>query len=371
MSRPNRSPASHRSESNTAWFLVGNFAGDREQRHYPIRVFPYVIGRRTDVSLCLPFQTVSGVHAEIDVSEEGIFLRDLHSTNGTFVNGRRISETTYLTQGDLIQLADVALRIQRQDSTQNTQTLEEDVCDQALALVQFDKLMTERLVTPNYQPIISLASTETLAYEVVGRSALFGVETPRAMFRAAEKLNLEVPLSSMLRWEGVVRSLQFHTPPHLFVNTHPRELAQPGLIESLHELRKVTPDQKITLEIHENAVSGASVLRNLKSALRELAITLAYDDFGVGQARLNEMADACPDYLKFDISLIRDLDSASEKRLQMVERLVHLGKEMGAVTVAEGVETQGEANVCCQLGFELGQGFLFGRPAPVHHAMAR
>lgn len=352
-------------ETTTAWFLVGSIGSDRTPQHYAVRSFPFLIGRRGDATLCLPFPTVSSAHAELDLVGDKLVLRDLKSTNGTFLNGRRVSQDMEVVQGDLIQLADVALRIERHDARLETQTMQEDVCDQALALVQFDKLMNERHVIPYYQPIVRSATREIIAYEVVGRSRLFGVETPKAMFHTAAKLNLEVPLSNMLRWEGVVRSHQLEVLPHLFVNTHPRELEQPGLITSLEELRKATPSQPITLEIHENAVSGMEEIAELKSALKDLHMNLAFDDFGVGQSRLNELAEAAPDYIKFDISLIRNLDSANERRRQIVERLVHIAKDVGSITLAEGVETEAEAAVCMEIGFDLGQGYLFGRPAPL------
>jgi EAL domain-containing protein (putative c-di-GMP-specific phosphodiesterase class I) len=90
---------------------------------------------------------------------------------------------------------------------------------------------------------------------------------------------------------------------------------------------------------------------------------LAYDDFGAGQARLNELVEAKPDFLKFDRKLICGLDSANTHRLQLVESLVHMSRQLGIVTLAEGVETAAEADVCRRLGFELMQGYYFGRPA--------
>ena len=62
-----------------------------------------------------------------------------------------------------------------------------------------------------------------MAYEVLARSRLFGLETPKDMFGVAQQLNLEVELSTMLRWEGVQVTQAMSPSPHLFLNTHPRE----------------------------------------------------------------------------------------------------------------------------------------------------
>jgi len=291
-------------------------------------------------------------------------LHDLGSTNGTYVNGNRLSGAIELKQDDLVQFADVALRLQRHAGAVTSATIQEDVYDQALALVQFDKLMSERQVSPYYQPIVDLASGETIAYEVLGRSRLYGIETPGAMFRAAAKLNLEVQLSNMLRWEGVLQSSCFATSPHLFVNTHPRELVETGLIDAMRAIRETRPLQPLTLEIHEGAVTNVKQMIEIRAALADLDIRLAFDDFGAGQARLVELVNVKPDYLKFDITLIHDLDEASSQKQQMVSSLVRMARDIGIVPLAEGVERDEESCICSDLGFELGQGFFYGKPAP-------
>lgn len=349
---------------SAAWFLVGQLGPDGSNIEVPIATSVFSVGRHPDSTLCLPSRTVSSRHAEITSSGDALQLRDLRSTNGTYVNGERLDGEKLLGQDDLIQFADIALRVRSHARATSCNTLQEDMYDQALALVQFDRLMNNREVTPNYQPIVLIESGETVAYEVLARSSLYGVETPGAMFRAAAKLNLEVQLSRMLRCEGISHSRVFATPPHLFVNTHPGEMLEAGLEESLIAVREVNSDQPLTLEIHESAVSDLSGMAKLKELLTDLGIRLAYDDFGSGQARLVELIEIRPDYLKFDISLIRGIDSASAQRQQMVASLVRMVRELGVAPLAEGVETKEEHDTCCQMGFELCQGFFFGRPAP-------
>ena len=105
-------------------------------------------------------------------------------------------------------------------------------------------------------------------------------------------------------------------------------------------------------------------LAELRSLLKRLDIKLAYDDFGVGESRLNDLAEVAPDYVKFDMSLIRDIDSATPQRQQVVAALVQMVRNLGITSLAEGVETDGEDETCRQMGFDLGQGYLYGRPAP-------
>ncbi|MBC8350675.1 MAG: EAL domain-containing protein [Planctomycetes bacterium] len=362
---PNNSTAT--TAASTVWFLVGHLSPSGqsgEQVHIPINSSRFSVGRRPASSLCLPFRTVSSDHAEFLSLPNKLILRELGSTNGTYVNGHRLTGERELKQDDLVQFADIALRLQRQSGAVASATLQEDVYDQALALVQFDKLMSERQVTPYYQPIVDLASNETIAYEVLGRSRLYGVETPGAMFRAAAKLNLEVQLSNMLRWEGILRSSCFETPPHLFVNTHPRELVEDGLIEAMRSVREIRPLQPLTLEIHEGAITDVKQMTEIRAALADLDIRFAFDDFGAGQARLVELVNVRPDYLKFDIALIRNIDQASTQQHQLVSSLVKMSRDIGVVPLAEGVEREEESSICRDLGFELGQGYFYGKPAP-------
>lgn len=346
------------------WFLSGQFDESQSIRHIPVHSTPFTVGRRGTCTLSLPSPSVSGLHAEITIEGERLCIRDLSSTNGTYVNGKRIASTTPINDNDLIHFADVTFRIRRQDTKTAIQTQVGDICDQAMSLVQFDRIMSERAVVPFYQTIVNLHDRETIGYEVLGRSNVFGMETPDAMFRAASQLDLEVELSRMFRWEGIRCVASLPNPIHLFVNTHPTELEKPGLIESLQAVRDVTSDLGLTLEIHEAAVTDAKQMRELRAALNDLDIRLAYDDFGAGQNRLLELIEVCPDYLKYDMSWVREINNSPERR-HVLSLLVRMTRELNIVPLAEGIETEDEHQACCEIGFELAQGFLYGKPAPV------
>ena len=347
------------------WFLTGQLAADEPVRHVAINREKFLIGRRPTLNLCLPCRTVSSIHAEIVNTESSLSLLDLGSTNGTFVNGRRILESILLKEDDIVQFGDVALRVRKQSAQINTRTAREDVFDQALALVHFDELMAQQNVVPYFQPIVQLSDGHTVAHEVLGRSHVDGLETPHAMFRAAARLNLEVELSRMFRWKGIQAAAAFpDTSAAIFVNTHPLELDDPALYESMKSIRKLNTTHKITLEIHERAVTNPTKMAELRAVLNDLDIRLAYDDFGAGQARLNDLCEVPPDYIKFDISLIRNIHLVSSRRQNMIATLVQMVSELEVIPLAEGIESEAESRVCTQLGFELAQGFYFGRPRP-------
>lgn len=347
------------------WFLVGRLAEQESIRQLPIFTSPFLVGRRSSNTLCLPSSAVSSLHAELVDTGESLVLRDLGSTNGTFVNGRRVRDFVELQPDDLVQFASIPFRIARQKASKNLETISEDACDYAMLLVQFDKLMAEESVVPHYQPIVDLRSEAIVGYEVLARSALVGLEGPATMFAAAAQLNLEAKLSQMMRWKAVEQTMTIGNPPHLFLNTHPVELTEPGLIESMRSLRELSTKQPITLEIHEAAVTQVAAMKALRGALRELNVKLAFDDFGAGQARLAELFDVHPDYLKFDMFFVRKIHEASTEKVQMVASLVRMVRDMDIIPLAEGIETPAERQVCTEIGFELAQGYLFGKPTPL------
>jgi EAL domain-containing protein (putative c-di-GMP-specific phosphodiesterase class I) len=348
----------------SVWMLSGSLSGNDNTQNYSLSPPTVRVGRKPGCDLLLSHPTVSGSHASFDMRRDELWLTDLGSTNGTFVNGKRLSGEVQVQEEDLIQFAEVAFRVRRNHRRAAASTVQGNVSDQALALVQFDRFMEQRLVIPHFQPIIDLATGSLLGYEVLARSKVIGLESCGAMFDIASRLNMEVELSRMLRWEGIREATTLPASPKIFVNTHPLELQREGLLNSMIMARQLTTQTQLVLEIHEAAIADPKQMRELKERLRDLRVELAFDDFGAGQTRLAELTEARPDYLKFDMSLIRGIDQAGPERQKLVHSLVGVTLDLGITPLAEGIETESEAEVCRQLGFALAQGYHFGRPAP-------
>ncbi len=349
------------------WFLSGQVDESQPSRNYPLHTFPYSIGRRSDSNLCLPTGSVSKNHAEIHyMNDERLKLKELGSTNGTFVNGERVHGETEIKLGDLIHFAGLVFRVaQEQSSDTVNNTIREDVCDQALALIQFERLISDGGLFPHFQPLVRLADQSRFGYEVLGRSRLFGLQTPYEMFQAASQLNLEAQLSEAFRLAGVQIGGALGTDSNLFVNTHPVELDRPEFYDSLRKMREAAPNQKITLEIHEGASTNMTMMRELCAVLEDNNIMLAFDDFGVGKARLVELGEVRPHFLKFDMKLTKNIESAPPKRQELVALFANLVNNLGIQTLAEGVETLECHEILVQMGFQLGQGYYYGRPSAV------
>lgn len=347
------------------WMLEGKLGvngeyGRREIEHTPLR-----IGRRPEATLRLPRHTVSGMHAEVYTRDNRLFVRDLGSTNGTFVNGIRITGEAEVHERDMIQFADVTLKVSYSSRKRESRTATHDCLDHAVARVEFERLMAERLVLPHFQPIVDLESREIVAFEILGRSDVAGLETPWLMFAAAADLQQEAQLSDLLRTTAVGVSQQFPVVPHIFLNTHPAEFVGATSWDWVKALRELSPIQPLTIEVHEAAVTDVGSMIRFRTMLKEFNIGLAFDDFGAGRGRITELAEVRPEYLKFDRQLINGLDRADATRQRFVQRLVDAVLDIGVVPLAECIETPGEADVCQQIGFHLAQGYQFGVPGPI------
>jgi len=342
------------------WCLLAQVGGDV----LPLSSFPCLVGRDPAAPIRIVHPTVSIGHAEFRQNECGLILCDLQSTNGTFLNGERVQGQVAVQNGDLVQFGGTVFRLQENSRRVLSATSQsEDVGDLALALAQFDKLFSDHSFIPAYQPIVLAGSGKPIGYEVLARSCLFGLEMPAQMFRAAEYFHMEAELSQLLARRALTMS---PSGVHLFLNTHPSELGDiGGLMHSLRGLRTMRPHQPLTLEVHESSVADISTMKILRRELKNLEMKLAYDDFGAGQARLNELIEAEPSYVKFDRKLISGLDKSDSKRKRMIKSLVSMCRQLGIETLAEGVETAGEAKACRKLGFRLMQGYYFGKPSPI------
>jgi EAL domain-containing protein (putative c-di-GMP-specific phosphodiesterase class I) len=225
------------------------------------------------------------------------------------------------------------------------------------------ELLREGLVTIAFQPIVLLSHGTVSAYEALGRGRHPRLpEEPRELFCIAETIGKEAELSRLFRRKAAELAARRPDLPTIFLNTHPSELSQRGLIESLDELREIAPSLDLALEIHESVLTSPSAIAELRAWLAERNIALAYDNFGAGQARLLELAEAPPHYLKFNQRFIRDLDQAPAAKRRSLESLLALARDLLVKTVAEGIETAAEAQACSEIGFTHGQGLHLGPP---------
>jgi EAL domain-containing protein (putative c-di-GMP-specific phosphodiesterase class I) len=353
-------PAS--SATQTDWHLEGCLTPHSEITRTRIVRVPFRIGRGPDADFRIPSPNVSKLHAELLIGGETVFVRDLNSSNGTYVNGRRIDAPTPVGDGDLLQFADMEfrLRLDGHDAAEHTAMFDQPQNGWLFSLLS--QVVKDRRFTMHFQPIVDSRTLKSVAVEALVRCHLAGLESPVQLFRAAAQLGLEQRVSHLCREEAVLALAAHPGRETLFVNTHPNEFLGADLIGLLKSLRETAGSRRIVLEIHESSIPGIDAMRSFRSALKDLGIGIAYDDFGAGQSRLLELAKAPPDYLKFDRSLLKGIKDACVSQRAIVQTLVEIALDDGIQPIAEGLDDYDTVEVCREMGFTLLQGYYFARP---------
>ena len=350
-------------EFSQNWMLTEVSGNISNRREVFVNTELFRVGRSSESNLTLVVSSVSKRHAQLRVSSRQLFVEDLGSTNGTTINGHRVT-TAELKNDDLLGFADAVFRVNSREIGSVASTLESNFSNWAEKLLQFDQLLNGGAARPFFQPIVRLEDRNVIGHELLARSDLEALKNPALMFEVAEALDQERALSELMRRIGCREMRELGSRCEIYVNTHAKEISDLRLIKDLQTIRDDNPDLRLVIEIHEAAVTDLQQMRELRAVLNDLDMRLAYDDFGAGQARLVELSEIPPDVLKFDMSLIRNIDTATLRHQSMIQKLVEIVFELGIEPLAEGVETEGEHEVCQRIGFVTGQGWLYGRPIP-------
>ena len=229
---------------------------------------------------------------------------------------------------------------------------------------------------PYFQPVVSLED-----HNIVGGEALVrwahprrGLLTPERFISAAESSGLIIGLGDSILsaacqqahwWNGP--DAAGHQPPvHVAVNVSAVQINEPNLPERVAAaLQTAALDPSLlTLEITESAVMAdpkraVSTLR----ALKELGVGLSIDDFGTGYSSLSYLKQFPVDSLKIDRTFVRGLGDDPDDAL-IVRAVIRLSDALGVGTIAEGVETEQQAEELYRLGCVEAQGYLYARPEP-------
>ena len=358
------------------WCLEG-VSSDNALALIQIAHFPFIVGRDAGCDLAIASAETSRQHARIERDIGGLLrVIDLNSGNGTFVNRVQVHGSALVDEGDVVHFGVTEFRIRRIDPSLIAALAHQN--DDKTVIVgrapvlsdhfvveerQFTAMLKGKTVRAALQPIVSVSDGRLRGFEVLGRGCVEGLpQSPMEMFAMAGRLGKEVELSEAFRWAGLSAAATFAADATLFVNAHPKEMFTVPFYRSMELLRAMVPTAKLVVEVHETAITRIADVREMADRLAAMNVQFAYDDFGAGQARLIELAEVPPYFVKFDMGLIRDLDRANPKKQQLVAQLVRIVHDVGATALAEGVETTAEARACAAMQFDLIQGFLTGRP---------
>ena len=224
-----------------------------------------------------------------------------------------------------------------------------------------------------YQPIVALGGGSAVGVEALVRwqHRLRGMVPPLAFIDIAEQTGLigalgvfvlETACRQFMQWRQALGAL---APQGLSVNLSRAQLADPQLVAQVQRALRASamPATALQLEVTESLAAQDDTVRDRLQALKALGLSLALDDFGTGYSSLSSLHQLPVDLVKIDRSFVSQLETSAHHRA-LVKATVEVAQSLGMGTVAEGIETPGQAQVLQALQCQKGQGYWFGRPMP-------
>ena len=256
------------------------------------------------------------------------------------------------------QIYDDSLDRHQQETTRILHTLRQAISRRSLDL--------------HLQPIVTLSTGMICGHEALVRlPAEEGAPLPPDRFiQQAERSRL----IGQLGHQVLQKALRSLSPPGsegglltIAVNVSPLELAEAGYAERVLEACSqcgVDPS-RLQLEITETAIiDHPTHTARVLQQLRQAGVRIHLDDFGTGYSSLSLLGELPVDGIKIDRSFTAAL-GRDRNRSAVIQAITHLCQELGLSVIAEGVENEQQRQLLLGLRCEFGQGYLFGRPAPL------
>jgi diguanylate cyclase (GGDEF)-like protein len=281
--------------------------------------------------------------------------------------------------GDLLQEAEIALVEAKRDPTQRVALFDPlrsgharerlDVEVELWTALDRDELIV------HYQPILDLRTLRVVGFEALARwqHPTRGLVLPVDFIALAEESELIVAIGRVILEKACRQAQLWRTrwPDEnlvMSVNLSPRQFADPDLADGIRQVLRQTglEPSALELEITESSVMDRSEASlGVLQQLRSLGVRIVLDDFGTGYSSLAYLRQLPLDTIKVDRSFVTDLD-VRDPNVGIIRAVVSLAHGLGITVVAEGIETEEQAEELRAMGADFGQGWWFGRPRELH-----
>lgn len=282
----------------------------------------------------------------------------------------------------LVKNADTAMYYAKNQGRNTYHFYAPEMSEYALERLHMEMLLRRSVergeLSLHFQPKVDFSTGNLVGAEALVRwnSPELGMVSPVRFIPIAEDIGfvsilgewvLRQACHQVKAWEGDGFFL-----PSIAVNLSAKQLERGDISLLVTRVLQETElsSERLELELTESAImSNEQALGHLEK-LRELGVELAVDDFGTGYSSLSYLRRLPVQKLKIDRSFITKV-SVEPSRAAIVRAVIVLAKALGLRTIAEGVETDEEAQFLRSEGCHQGQGYLFGRPLPSDEFQAR
>jgi diguanylate cyclase (GGDEF)-like protein/PAS domain S-box-containing protein len=289
------------------------------------------------------------------------------------------TSTSTSTPESLLRDADSALSRAKANGRASWHFFDETMHAQALARLTVEDQLREAITASQfvvyYQPIVALADAHVVGHEALVRWAhpSRGLLSPGEFLDVAEDTGLISAIGAQVLDQAcALLADRPDLPGPISVNVSVVQLAAPGWLTSVRDtlaVHRVDP-ARIVIEVTETAVlSLVGSARVALASLRELGVGIHLDDFGTGYSSISVLRDLPVTGVKLDLRFVHDLTTGHSQANALTQGLSGLVNGMHLTGIAEGIETQMQADILRAQGWECGQGYYFGKPAarPMTH----
>lgn len=229
------------------------------------------------------------------------------------------------------------------------------------------RVLNERLLFPHYQPIVDMASGRTIAFEALMRAEFDGrLINGGQLVDAARAHNALFQFDQIARTRAISHAATKLRPGELlFVNFTPMVIYDPAIClkttwEAATEAGWLM-EQLVFEVVESEAFPDINHLRHILDTYRDHGCRVALDDLGTGHTALSYIDELRPDVVKLAKGLLPERPRPTD--LGLVRGLVEHAQSRNITTLIEGIETPEQLDAARQLGIDLVQGYLLGKPA--------
>jgi diguanylate cyclase (GGDEF)-like protein/PAS domain S-box-containing protein len=222
-----------------------------------------------------------------------------------------------------------------------------------------------------YQPLVDLASGALAGMEALVRwqHPQRGMVSPVEFIPVAEACGLITPIglfvlqTACAEFAHLQALLGPDAPPSVSVNLSRAQLREPGLVSSVRDVLGASGMEaaQLQLEVTESLAAQDSLVQSRLQELKLMGVTLALDDFGTGYSSLSCLHELPVDTVKIDRAFVSMAQTSDYHRV-LIEATILVAETLGMSTVAEGIETTGQADMMLALRCNKGQGYLYSKP---------
>jgi diguanylate cyclase (GGDEF)-like protein/PAS domain S-box-containing protein len=282
----------------------------------------------------------------------------------------------------LLRNADAAMYRAKEEGRDTYRFYTEELTNNAFERVLLENNLREALEKEElvlyYQPQVDLESGRIIGLEALirWRHPTLGMVSPSKFIPMAESSGLIIPIGEWVlntacrqAQEWLEEGMDFG---RISVNIAGPQIQRGELVETVEKALTASglPTSRLELEVTESFImQQAEIAIGQLNKLREVGVTLAIDDFGTGYSSLNYLKKLPIHKLKIDQSFVNDIpDDANDMAISGA--VIAMGKSLGLVVIAEGVETREQVEFLKNAGCNEAQGFLYGKPLD-HQATSR